>query len=82
MGVKAVDGEGKESQVLYFSQSFPTIAVNILLASKACQKLATMGQEWLGTEDMDRFTKILKVSAAAGLDKFNEERAATPRDVD
>lgn len=41
-----------------------------------------MGQEWLGTEDMDRFTKILKVSAAAGLDKFNEERAATPRDVD
>ena len=58
------------------------LLVNILLASKACQKLATMGQEWLGTEDMDRFTKILKVSAAAGLDKFNEERAATPRDVD
>ena len=83
MGVKATDSEGKESQVLYFSQSFPTIAVNILLASKACQKLATMGYEWIGTEDFDRFVKILKVSAAAGLDKFNEVRAAIamPRDV-
>lgn len=73
VGVKVTSDEGKDRQLFYFSDNFDTVAVNIFLSSKMCERLVANGKDWATTEDAKHFETKLKATAAAALEKFKEE---------
>ena len=73
VGIKVSCDDGKDRQRFYFSDNFDTVAVNIFLSSKMCERMVVLGKDWAQTEDAKHLETKLKATAAAAMEKFKEE---------